>query len=385
MYTIKTINNISATGLAHLDDQYTIDAEAKNEDGIIVRSAALHEMEFPATLKAIARAGAGVNNIPVDRCSEEGIVVFNAPGANANAVKELVFAGLLMSARKIYEGVAWAKGFAGEDVTKTVEKEKKNFAGSELKGKSLGVIGLGAIGIQVANLALKFGMDVYGYDPYISIDAAWNLSRSVNHAKTLDDIYKNCDYITVHVPLNEDTKGLLGEEALTKMKDGVCILNFARGGLVDDGAVVKAMDTGKVAKYVTDFPTNELIGKENVITVPHLGASTAEAEENCVVKTVEELKDFLENGNILNSVNFPNVHMDRNGGQRIAVIHRNIPKMLAKIADTLSQGDVNIENMINKSKKDYAYTLVDVNDTIDEHVLDDLRKIKGIIRINLYK
>lgn len=385
MYTIKTINNISATGLAHFDDQYKIDADAENEEGIIVRSAALHDMQFPVTLKAIARAGAGVNNIPVDRCSEEGIVVFNTPGANANAVKELVFAGLLMSARKIYEGIAWAKGYDGEDVAKVVEKEKKNFAGSELMGKSLGVIGLGAIGIQVANLALKFGMKVYGYDPYISIDAAWNLSRSVNHAKTLEDIYKNCDYITVHVPLTPDTKGLLGEDALAKMKDGVHILNFARGGLVDDSAVVKAMDAGKVATYVTDFPTNELMGKENVITVPHLGASTEEAEENCVVKAVEELKDFLENGNILNSVNFPNVHMDRSGVQRIALVHRNIPKMLAKIADTLSQGDVNIENMINKSKKDYAYTLVDVNDKIDENVLNDLKNINGIIRVNLYK
>lgn len=385
MYTVKTINNISATGLAHFDGQYKIDADATTQDGIIVRSASLHDEVFPDTLKAIARAGAGVNNIPVDRCSEEGIVVFNTPGANANAVKELVFAGLLMSARKIYEGIAWVQNYDGEDVGKVVEKEKKNFAGTELKGKALGVIGLGAIGIQVANLALKFGMDVYGYDPFISIDAAWNLSRSVHHAKTIDDIYKNCDYITVHVPLNAETKGFIDATALAKMKDGVHLLNFARGGLLDDEAVLKSMDTGKVATYVTDFPTKALVRKENVITLPHLGASTEEAEENCVVKAVEELKDFLENGNILNSVNFPNVYMERSGVQRIALIHKNVPKMLAQIAETLAQGDVNIENMINKSKKDYAYTLVDVNDTINEEVLATLKNIHGVIRVNLYE
>lgn len=384
MYTIKTINNISATGLAHFDEQYSIDANATNEDGIIVRSAALHDEVFPNSLKAIARAGAGVNNIPVDRCSEEGIVVFNTPGANANAVKELVFAGLLMSARKIYEGITWAQTYEGDDVGKVVEKEKKKFAGTELKGKALGVIGLGAIGIQVANLALKFGMKVYGYDPFISIDAAWNLSRSVQHAKTIDDIYKNCDYITVHVPLNAETRGFINEEAIGKMKDGVHLLNFARGGLLDDGAVLKAMEVGKIATYVTDFPTTELVGKKNVITVPHLGASTEEAEENCVVKAVEELKDFLENGNILNSVNFPNVYMERSGVQRIALIHKNVPKMLAQIAETLAQGDVNIENMINKSKKDYAYTLVDVSEAINQDVLDTLMKITGVIRVNLY-
>lgn len=384
MYIIKTINNISATGLAHFDEQYKIDANATSEDGIIVRSAALHDEKFPDTLKAIARAGAGVNNIPVDRCSEEGIVVFNTPGANSNAVKELVFAGLLMSARKIYEGITWAQTYEGEDVAKVVEKEKKNFAGTELKGKALGVIGLGAIGIQVANLALKFGMDVYGYDPFISIDAAWNLSRSVHHAKTIDDIYKNCDYITVHVPLNAETKNLINADAISKMKDGVHLLNFARGGLLDDEAVLQAMEMGKVATYVTDFPTTALVGKKNVITVPHLGASTEEAEENCVVKAVEELKDFLENGNILNSVNFPNVYMERSGVQRIALVHKNVPKMLAQIAETLAQRDVNIENMINKSKKDYAYTLVDVSETINQDVLDTLMKITGIIRVNLY-
>lgn len=385
MYTIKTMNNISATGLAHFDEQYQIDANAQEPDGIIVRSAALHEEVFPKTLKGIARAGAGVNNIPIERCSEEGIVVFNTPGANANAVKELVFAGMLLSARKIYQGIAWTKETKDKgDMAKRVEKEKKNFAGTELLGKSLGVIGLGAIGIQVANLALKFGMDVYGYDPYISIDAAWNLSRSVKHAKTLEDIYKNCDYITVHVPLTNDTKNLINEEAIQQMRDGVHLLNFARGGLIDDTSVVAAMECGKVATYVTDFPTDELAKVDGVITVPHLGASTEEAEENCVVKAVEELKDFLENGNIQNSVNFPNVHMDRSGKQRIALIHRNVPKMLAQIADAFAQHDANIENMINKSKKDYAYTLVDVDMEVNEDTLATLKAIDGVIRVNLY-
>lgn len=384
MYTIKTINQISETGLAHFDEQYKIDPEATNEDGIIVRSAALHDEVFPESLKAIARAGAGVNNIPVDRCSEEGIVVFNTPGANANAVKELVFAGMLLSARKIYEGITWAKNDQEGDLAKRVEKEKKKFAGSELLGKSLGVVGLGAIGIQVANLALKFGMEVYGYDPYISIDAAWNLSRSVKHAKNLDDIYKNCDYISVHVPLNQDTKHLINEEAIGKMKDGVHLLNFARSGLLDDAAVCNALKQGKVATYVTDFPTDEIQQVEGVITVPHLGASTEEAEENCVVKAVQELKDFLENGNIQNSVNFPNVYMEPSGCARIALIHRNVPKMLAQIADTLAQENVNIENMINKSKKDYAYTLVDVDVTINEQALTNLKAIDGVIRVNLY-
>lgn len=384
MYTIKTINNISKTGLANFDEQYTINADATNPDGIIVRSAALHDEVFPESLKAIARAGAGVNNIPVERCSEEGIVVFNTPGANANAVKELVFAGMLMSARKIYEGISWAKHDHEGDLSKRVEKEKKNFAGSELMGKSLGVIGLGAIGIQVANLALKFGMDVYGYDPFISIDAAWNLSRSVKHAKNLEEIYKNCDYISVHVPLTQDTKHLINEEAIVKMKDGVHLLNFARGGLLDDAAVCKALKDGKVATYVTDFPTNEIQDIEGVITVPHLGASTEEAEENCVVKAVMELKEFLEHGNIQNSVNFPNVYMEPSGCERIALIHRNVPKMLAQIADTLAQDNVNIENMINKSKKDFAYTLVDVDVKINEQALANLKAIEGIIRVNLY-
>jgi len=385
MYTIKTVNQISPSGLAHFDEQFQIDANAAKPDGIIVRSASLHEENFADSLKAIARAGAGVNNIPVERCSESGIVVFNTPGANANAVKELVFAGMLLSARKIAQGIAWTKHDTEGDLEKRVEKEKKQFAGSELMGKSLGIIGLGAIGIQVANLALKFNMTVYGYDPFISIDAAWNLSRSVKHAKTLEDIYKNCDYITIHVPLNENTKHLIDETAISQMKNGVHLLNFARGALVEEQAIINAVESGKVATYVTDFPTDALAAVENVITIPHLGASTKEAEENCVVKAVEQLKDFLENGNILNSVNFPNVSMDRSGCERIAIIHRNIPKMLAQIAETLAQDNVNIANMINKSKGDYAYTLVDIDEPIKAASIDHLKSVEGIIRINLYR
>lgn len=385
MYTIKTMNQISKSGLARFDEQYQIDADALQPDGIIVRSASLHEEVLPDSVKAIARAGAGVNNIPIDRCSEQGIVVFNTPGANANAVKELVFAGMLLSARKIYQGITWTKQDTEGNLDKRVEKEKKKFAGSELMGKSLGIIGLGAIGIQVANLALKFGMDVYGYDPYISIDAAWNLSRSVKHAKTLTDIYKNCDYISIHVPLNDSTRHMIDDAAIKEMKDGVHLLNFARGELVDDQAVIEAIQAGKVSTYATDFPNDKLAAVEQVITIPHLGASSAEAEENCVVKAVEELKDFLENGNILNSVNFPNVSMERSGGERIALIHRNIPSMLAQIADTLAKINVNIANMINKSKKDYAYTLIDIDDDhLDEAKLTDLLSINGVIRVNVY-
>ncbi len=385
MYQIKTLNNISGKGLTHFDENYVIDPNIRMPDGIIVRSASLHEEEFPVSLKAIARAGAGVNNIPIDRCSEQGIVVFNTPGANANAVKELVFAGLLMSARKIYEGIAWTHETKAEtDMAKRVEKEKKRFAGGELQGKALGVVGLGAIGIQVANLAISFGMDVYGYDPFISVEAAWNLSRSVKHAKSLDELYKNSDYITVHVPLNDDTSHMINEDSISKMKNGVHILNFSRGGLVDNQAILDALAQGKVATYVTDFPDNTLAGKENVITIPHLGASTTEAEENCVVKAVEEIKDFLENGNILHSVNFPNVRMDRSGKQRVALIHRNVPKMLAQIAEILAQENVNIENMINKSKADYAYTLVDVDTPLHDAVLEKLKSTEGVIRVNLY-
>lgn len=384
MYKIKTMNQISKSGLAQFGELYQIADDINAPDGIIVRSASLHDTTLDKSIKAIARAGAGVNNIPISECSENGVVVFNTPGANANAVKELVFAGMLLSARKIYQGIAWTKNDTEGNLDKRVEKEKKKFAGTELKGKSLGIIGLGAIGIQVANLALKFGMQVYGYDPFISIDAAWNLSRSVKHAKSLTDIYKNCDYISVHVPLNDKTRHMIDEKAISEMKEGVHLLNFARGELIADQDVINAIEKGKVSTYVTDFPNDALAGIEQVITIPHLGASTTEAEENCVVKAVEELKDFLENGNITNSVNFPNVTMERGEGERIAVIHRNIPSMLAQIADTLAKNNVNIANMINKSKNDYAYTLIDLDNQIDEVKLADLQEIEGIIRVNVY-
>ena len=378
------MNQISKSGLAHFGEQYQIADDMNAPDGIIVRSASLHDIKLDESVKAIARAGAGVNNIPIPECSESGVVVFNTPGANANAVKELVFAGMLLSARKIYQGISWTKNDTEGGLDKRVEKEKKKFAGTELKGKSLGIIGLGAIGIQVANLALKFGMEVYGYDPFISIDAAWNLSRLVKHAKSLTDIYKNCDYISVHVPLNDKTRHMIDEKAISEMKEGVHLLNFARGELIADQDVIAAIENGKVSTYVTDFPNDALAAVEQVITIPHLGASTIEAEENCVVKAVEELKDFLENGNITNSVNFPNVTMERGEGERIAVIHRNIPSMLAQIADTLAKNNVNIANMINKSKNDYAYTLIDLDNQIDEAKLSDLQAIEGIIRVNVY-
>ncbi len=384
MYQIKTMNQISQSGLARFGEQYQISDDANQPDGIIVRSASLHDVALDSSVKAIARAGAGVNNIPIPACSEQGVVVFNTPGANANAVKELVFAGMLLSARKIYQGIAWTKNDMEGNIEQRVEKEKKKYAGSELMGKSLGIIGLGAIGIQVANLALKFGMDVYGYDPFISIDAAWNLSRSVKHAKSLTDIYKNCDYISIHVPLNDKTRYMINQEAINDMKDGVHLLNFARGELIDDQAVIGAIQDGKVSTYVTDFPNDRLAALEQVITIPHLGASSSEAEENCVVKAVEELKDFLENGNITNSVNFPNVSLERSGGERIGVIHRNIPSMLAQIADTLAKNNVNIANMINKSKNDYAYTLIDLDNQIDDSQLANLQAVEGIIRVNVY-
>ena len=384
MYQIKTMNQISPSGLARFGERYQISDDVNQPDGIIVRSASLHDVALDNSVKAIARAGAGVNNIPIPSCSEKGIVVFNTPGANANAVKELVFAGMLLSARKIYQGIAWTKNDTKGNIEQRVKKEKKKYAGSELMGKSIGIIGLGAIGIQVANLALKFGMDVYGYDPFISIDAAWNLSRSVKHAKSLTDIYKNCDYISIHVPLNDKTRYMINQEAINDMKNGVHLLNFARGELIDDQAVINAIQDGKVSTYVTDFPNDRLAALEQVITIPHLGASSSEAEENCVVKAVEELKDFLENGNITNSVNFPNVSLERSGGERIGVIHRNIPSMLAQIADTLAKNNVNIANMINKSKNDYAYTLIDLDNQIDDSQLANLQAVGGIIRVNVY-
>ena len=329
-----------------------------------MRSAALHDVEFPESLLAIARAGAGTNNIPVDRCANEGIVVFNTPGANANAVKELVIAGLLIGSRRVIPAINWAltlKG-KGDEVGKMVEKGKGAFVGPEIKGKSIGVIGLGAIGVLVANAANSLGMKVYGYDPYLSVNSAWNLTHNAIHAMDLKDIYEKCDYITVHVPLTPETKGFINSESIAMMKDGVRILNFARGDLVDSADMLAALDGGKVAAYVTDFPSDELIGADGVVCIPHLGASTPESEDNCAKMAAEELIDYIENGNITNSVNMPNISMPKSGDARICVIHKNVPAVINKISGVISEANINISNMLNKSRKDFAYTMLDMDE-----------------------
>lgn len=384
MYQIQTLNKIATAGLNVLGADYNVADTVENPDAILVRSASMHEMELPASLKAIARAGAGVNNIPVDKCAEAGIVVFNTPGANANAVKELVIAGMLISSRRVIPAIEWAKTLSGkgDEVGKLVEKGKSAFVGPEISHKRLGVIGLGAIGVLVANAAVSLGMEVYGYDPYLSVDAAWGLSSEIIHAKSLNEIYQNCDYITLHVPLTPDTKNCINAEAIASMKQDVRILNFARGGLVDEDAVLKALEEKKVAAYVTDFPSDKVIGKEGVIAIPHLGASTPESEENCAYMAARQVKDFLENGNIKNSVNFPNVEMPRTADCcRICIIHRNLPKVLSPMTDAISQAGFNIENMHSKSKKDYAYTILDVSADVCDKAIENIRSIEAVIRL----
>jgi D-3-phosphoglycerate dehydrogenase len=386
MFNIKTMNKIAAVGLEKLPaDQYTIGDDVQNEDGILVRSAKLHDYEFPANLWAIARAGAGTNNIPIDRCSEAGIVVFNTPGANANAVKELVVCALMLASRDIIGGSAWVQQQVadGVDVASVVEKGKAAFVGPELYHKTLGIIGLGAIGVLVANAAINLGMEVYGYDPYLSVDTALRLDRHVHVVKDAAELYKVADYVTLHVPFMDATKHTINADTIAQMKDGVRIINLARGELVDDDAMVAALESGKVARYVTDFPNNKVVQAKNVVGIPHLGASTPESEDNCAVMAAKELRDFLENGNIKNSVNFPNVEMDRSGVQRLCIIHRNIPAMLANITLQLSKDGVNVENLTNKSKGDYAYTLVDVSEPVDENVINDIKKVPGIIRMRV--
>ena len=381
---ICTLNKIAACGTDRLVG-YTITDTLDNAAGVMVRSAAMHDMELPDTLLGIARAGAGVNNIPIDQCSEQGIVVFNTPGANANAVKELVLAGLFLASRKVVDGIRWAQTLKGEGdaVGKLVEKGKSAYAGPELLGKKLGVIGLGAIGVLVANAAVALGMDVYGYDPYLSVDAAWKLSRHIHHANTLDEIYAECDYITVHVPLVADTKGMLNEAAFAAMKDGVRILNFSRAGLVDSDAMLAALAAGKVAAYVVDFPTDEMLDVPNVVAIPHLGASTPESEDNCAVMAANQLKAYLEDGNIINSVNFPDVDVPRAGDVRICVLHRNIPNMLAQISSVVSACGVNIASMTNKSRKDMAYTVLDIEGTVCDDVTEKITAIDGVIRVRI--
>ena len=386
MFRIKTLNKISPAGLSVLDkSRFTVSDDAENEDGILVRSADMQDYPFPENLRAIARAGAGTNNIPIDRCSEAGIVVFNPPGANANAVKELTVCALLLASRDVVGGADWVKLQAGSgaDVAAAVEKGKSQFVGPELMGKTLGVIGLGAIGALVCNIALDLGMDVYGYDPFLSVDAALSLSRFVHRAMDLETIYKNCDYITLHVPQTPETKGMFNEDAFHMMKGGVRILNLARGTLVNDDDMLAALDSGKVACYVTDFPNGKILRGKNVVAIPHLGASTPESEENCAVMAAQELKDYLENGNIRNSVNLPNLEQEWSGISRLCLIHKNVPAMLTNIMSTLSNDGINVENMTNKSKKDYAYTIVDVNTRITDQVANELRAIPGVIRVRV--
>ncbi len=379
---ILTLNKIAACGTDRLGG-YTVGDAVENPAGVLVRSAAMHEMEFPESLLAVARAGAGVNNIPLDRCSDEGIVVFNTPGANANAVKELVIAGLLLASRKVVPGIEWARTLKGQgaEVGKLVEKGKGQFTGPEILGKKLGVIGLGAIGVLVANAANDLGMDVYGYDPYLSVDAAWKLSRSVHHAASVAQLMAECDYITLHLPLTPDTKNTINAETLATMKDGVRILNFARGELVNSEAMKAALESGKVASYVVDFPSDEMLCVDNVVAIPHLGASTPESEDNCAVMAADELKAYLEEGIIRNSVNFPNMETAKTTAVRVCVLHRNVPAMVAQISTLISDEGVNIDTMTNRSKKDNAYTVLDVESDVAETTLEKIRAIEGVLRV----
>lgn len=385
MMNICTMNRIASCGTSRLDPaRFTVTEELAGAAGVLVRSASLRDTNLPSTLYAIARAGAGVNNIPVDLCSERGIVVFNTPGANANAVKELVLAALFLSSRKVVEGIAWAKTLAGEsDVAKLVEKGKGQFGGPEIKGKKLGVIGLGAIGVLVANAALALGMTVYGYDPYLSVHAAWNLSPAVYHVTEVEDIYATCDYITVHVPLNDETRGMLNADAFAQMKDGVRILNFARDTLVDTAAIKAALESGKVSTYVIDFPTEETLALPHVIAIPHLGASTPESEDNCAMMAADELSDYLENGNITHSVNYPDVSAPRTTSCRVCVLHRNVPNMLSALSSRISAEGINIEAMVNKSRGAYAYTLMDIASCPSEETARALAGTNGVIRVRI--
>lgn len=380
MYQVKLYNKISKVGLNDLDPaKYTCSEDFEDYDAVLVRSAKLHDVQFPKNLKCIARAGAGVNNIPLDRCAQEGIVVFNTPGANSNAVKELVVCALMLASRKIVQGANWVKSLAGTpDIGPAAEKGKSTYAGPEIAGKKLGIIGLGAIGVKVANAAVGLDMEVWGYDPYLSVDGALALSRSVKHVTELDQIFANCDYITIHVPLNAETKNTICEESIAKMKDGVRIINLARGELVDTQAMAKALESGKVAAYVSDFASDEILAQENAITLPHLGASTPESEDNCAKMAVKEISDYLETGTIRNSVNFPNLKVPYEGGYRVCMIHKNVPNMIASITAAVK---CNIENMGNRSKGDYAYTIVDLAEQPTEANLDALRAIDGMISV----
>ena len=386
MYRIKTFNKISAVGLNRFDPAlYSVSESESSEDGILVRSAKLQDYEFPANLLGISRAGVGVNNIPLDRCSQAGIAVFNTPGANANAVKELVVCAMLIGSRDVDGAIRWVRQqvASGVDVTTVVEKGKSAFLGPEIYKKTLGVIGLGAIGSLVANLALDLGMDVYGYDPFLSVDSALRLDRHIHVVQDINELYKRADYITIHIHFTPKTEKMIDEKAIANMKRGVRFINLARGEIVDDDAMLAALDTGKVAAYVTDFPNNRIVQAPHVIAMPHLGASTPESEQNCAVMAVDQLRDYLENGNIRNSVNLPNVTLERSGVMRMCIIHKNIPAMLANITTLLATDGVNVENLSNKSKGDYAYTLVDLGSKVGQTVINDVTHLPNVIRVRV--
>ena len=387
MFKYTCLNPIAGVGLDLFSDEYQKVDSMEGADAALVRSAAMHDMELGDSVLAVARAGAGVNNIPLEKCADQGIVVFNTPGANANGVKELVFAGMLYAARDIVGGIDWClENQNDENIAKTAEKQKKNFAGIEISGKKLGVIGLGAIGVLVANAAVHMGMDVYGYDPYISVNAAWNLSRNVKHISNVDDIYRECDFITVHVPLLDSTKKMINAEAISKMKPTAIVLNFARDLLVDEEAMVDALAAGKVANYVSDFPNTTTVGAKGCIVTPHLGASTAESEDNCAIMAVREIRDYLENGNIVHSVNFPDCNMGAcTTAGRIGILHKNVSGMISQYSTILGDAGVNVSDMTNKAKGDYSYALIDVDSPVSEEVVEKLRSIEGVLRVRVVK
>jgi D-3-phosphoglycerate dehydrogenase len=385
MFKINCQNPISQYGLEEFTDQYQMSEDVQEANGILVRSAVMHDMELSESLLAIARAGAGYNNIPVDKCTEKGIVVFNTPGANANGVKELVIAGMLLAARDIAGGIEWVKSAANDPaIAKLAEKEKKNFAGTELKGKKLGIIGLGAIGGMVANIARHFGMEVYGYDPFLSLKGAWKINREVKYVKDIMDIYTNCDYITIHVPLMDSTKNTIDGKAIEKMKEGVVILNFARDLLVDEQAVIDAIEAGKVYRYVTDFPNATTAGAKGCIVIPHLGASTEESEDNCAKMAVEEIMDYLENGNIHNSVNYPSCDMGEcSQVGRVTILHSNIANQISKFTACFGESGINISNLTNKSRGDVAYTMLDIENPITPEITEKLQQMEGVYRVRV--
>ena len=387
MFKYNCLNPISNIGLTRFTDKYEKTDDINNAEGVLVRSASMHEMELPESLLAVARAGAGVNNIPLDKCAEQGIVVFNTPGANANGVKELVIAGMLLAARDIVGGIKWVENNKGvETIAKDAEKEKKNFAGTEIAGKKLGIIGLGAIGVKVANAAISLGMEVYGYDPYLSVDAAWKLSRSVKHVLNVDDIYADCDYITIHVPLLDSTKEMINASSIAKMKDGVVILNFARDLLANEKDVLAALDAGKIKRYVSDFANPTTAGHPGCIVTPHLGASTEESEDNCAIMAVDEIMDYLENGNIKNSVNYPACDMGIcTSAGRVAVLHKNVANMITQFTGAFGEANINIANMANKSKGEYAYTMMDIESQANDDIISRLNSIEGVFRVRVVK